>query len=178
MLRRLLNIASIVCLVLCVALMGMWVRSYHYQDTLTVGFTATQTFAVGSIPGRVLFDEWSAYAPHERPNWTMDSEPADQSWNMPHPTTGPRRTTGSCHFFRAYSYRLGQGPLGTPHSLLLPYLVPCSRERIAGDGLSNCDGPAVHSSQPVHRDDVPSRRAGNDRVAGPGVDREVKRRRG
>ena len=27
MLRRLLNIASIVCLVLCVALMGMWVRS-------------------------------------------------------------------------------------------------------------------------------------------------------
>ena len=32
MLRRLLNIASIVCLVLCVALMGMWVRSYHWVD--------------------------------------------------------------------------------------------------------------------------------------------------
>jgi hypothetical protein len=31
MLRRLLNIASIVCLVLCVALMGMWVRSYYYR---------------------------------------------------------------------------------------------------------------------------------------------------
>jgi hypothetical protein len=29
-LRRLLNIASIVSLVLCVALMGMWVRSYYY----------------------------------------------------------------------------------------------------------------------------------------------------
>ena len=26
--RRLLNIASVVCLVLCVALMGMWARSY------------------------------------------------------------------------------------------------------------------------------------------------------
>jgi hypothetical protein len=30
MLRRLLNIASTVCLVLCVALMGMWVRSYYW----------------------------------------------------------------------------------------------------------------------------------------------------
>jgi hypothetical protein len=35
MLRRLLNIASIVCLVLCVALMGMWVRSYWHADSLT-----------------------------------------------------------------------------------------------------------------------------------------------
>jgi hypothetical protein len=34
MLRRLLNIASIVCLVLCVALMGMWVRSYRYLDAV------------------------------------------------------------------------------------------------------------------------------------------------
>ena len=32
MLRRLLNIASIVCLVACVALMGMWVRSYWLDD--------------------------------------------------------------------------------------------------------------------------------------------------
>ena len=41
MLRRLLNIASIVCLVLCVALMGMWVRSYsvesnHWMGTLRI----------------------------------------------------------------------------------------------------------------------------------------------
>jgi hypothetical protein len=33
---------------------------------------------------------------------------------------------------------------------------------------------AIHTSQPVYRDDVPVRRAGNDRVAGPGVDLEVK----
>ena len=32
MLRRLLNIASTVCLVLCVALMGLWVRSYWWLD--------------------------------------------------------------------------------------------------------------------------------------------------
>ena len=32
--RRLLNIASIVCLVACVALVGLWVRSYRYHDTV------------------------------------------------------------------------------------------------------------------------------------------------
>jgi hypothetical protein len=36
--RRLLNIASIVCLVLCVALMGMWVRSYYYRYSLEMRF--------------------------------------------------------------------------------------------------------------------------------------------
>jgi hypothetical protein len=30
MLRRLLNIASVFCLVACVTLMGLWVRSYYY----------------------------------------------------------------------------------------------------------------------------------------------------
>jgi hypothetical protein len=34
---------------------------------------------------------------------------------------------------------------------------------------------AVHSSQPVHRHHVPGRRAGDDRVAGSGLDREVRR---
>jgi hypothetical protein len=34
MLRRLLNIASIVCLVVCVALMVLWVRSYYWYDNL------------------------------------------------------------------------------------------------------------------------------------------------
>src|SRR6516165_10487764 len=36
MLRRLLNIASIVCLVLCVVLMGLWVRSYFYRYALEI----------------------------------------------------------------------------------------------------------------------------------------------
>jgi hypothetical protein len=38
--RRLLNIASIACLVLCVALMGLWVRSYHrFVHNIFVGDT-------------------------------------------------------------------------------------------------------------------------------------------
>jgi hypothetical protein len=52
MLRRLLNIASIVCLVLCVALMGMWVRSYRWMDDYN--FTpGRSTWGVGSASGRI-----------------------------------------------------------------------------------------------------------------------------
>jgi hypothetical protein len=41
--------------------------------------------------------------------------------------------------------------------------------------ISTAMVPAVHPPQPFHRHDLPGHRAGNDRVAGPGVDREVKR---
>jgi hypothetical protein len=58
---------------------------------------------------------------------------------------------------------------------LASVLVPDPHERISGDGLPTAMAVTVHSSQPIHRDDVSRRRTGNDRVAGPGVDREVKR---
>jgi hypothetical protein len=53
MARRLLNIASIVCLVLCVALMGMWVRSYWRDDGLVLGVTDKRGFIIGSMHGIV-----------------------------------------------------------------------------------------------------------------------------
>jgi hypothetical protein len=53
MLRRLLNIASIVCLVLCVALMGMWVRSYCWYGHVGGSVTDTQVFLIETIPGRL-----------------------------------------------------------------------------------------------------------------------------
>jgi hypothetical protein len=52
MLRRLLNFASIVCLVTCVALMGLWVRSYWKCDVLTVSY-ASKSYSVGSLRGAV-----------------------------------------------------------------------------------------------------------------------------
>ena len=58
MLRRLLNIASIVCLVLCVALMGMWVRSY-YVRTMHGRFTDAKRFSIATMPGRLLLAEFS-----------------------------------------------------------------------------------------------------------------------
>jgi hypothetical protein len=53
MLRRLLNIASIVCLVLCVALMGLWVRTYHWYDHVGGSVTDTQVLLIETIPGRL-----------------------------------------------------------------------------------------------------------------------------
>jgi hypothetical protein len=57
MLRRLLNIASIVCLVLCVALMGLWVRSYASWDQLRGQLSAYYGFAIYTRPGRLVLVE-------------------------------------------------------------------------------------------------------------------------
>jgi hypothetical protein len=56
MVRHLLNIASIVCLVLCVALMGMRVRSYWRDDGLVLGVTDKCGFIIGSMHGIVTLD--------------------------------------------------------------------------------------------------------------------------
>jgi hypothetical protein len=48
--RHLLNIASIVCLVAWVALMGMWVRSYFPRGVRTTGFSR-----INSTDGRLTF---------------------------------------------------------------------------------------------------------------------------
>jgi hypothetical protein len=55
MIRRLLNIASIVCVVLCVVLMGMWVRSYCTVQKLNRHASTDRQFEAASIPGRLLF---------------------------------------------------------------------------------------------------------------------------
>ena len=55
MLRRPLNVASIVRLVACVALMGMWVRSYWVSDTVLVA-SPSKVFLLGSGLGYVGCD--------------------------------------------------------------------------------------------------------------------------
>jgi hypothetical protein len=55
MLRRLLNIASIVCLVLCVALMGMWVRSYYSMDSFGWSNERSWAMTLTSLHGRARF---------------------------------------------------------------------------------------------------------------------------
>jgi hypothetical protein len=59
--RRLLNIASIFCLVVCLALMGMWVRSYWLYDRID-GYSTTAQFTVCSTQG-VAFCENLAHFP-------------------------------------------------------------------------------------------------------------------
>jgi hypothetical protein len=72
--RRLLNVASIVCLVLCVALMGMWVRSYHVWDVLHGYYAGNHKIRVESRLGRVFFasqylDSIDRATFNERPKW-------------------------------------------------------------------------------------------------------------
>jgi hypothetical protein len=80
MLRRLLNIASIVCLVLCVALMGMWVRSYYWIDSFT--FNPWGSYALGgsSVLGRILFGSASAQGGPKTKVFTF-SQDAAANWD-------------------------------------------------------------------------------------------------
>jgi hypothetical protein len=70
MLRRLLNIASIVCLVLCVALMGIWVRSCFRWDELHGRFPDEECFRIKTLPGRLLCSIMT------------DSPPANWPWGI------------------------------------------------------------------------------------------------
>lgn len=55
MLRRLLNIVSIVCLVACLALIGMCVRSYWWMDDLAGRLPTSHYIYVRSVSGQVGF---------------------------------------------------------------------------------------------------------------------------
>ena len=51
--RRLLNSASIVILVVCAALMGWWVQSYHSVDIVRGPVTDGHLYQIISAPGRL-----------------------------------------------------------------------------------------------------------------------------
>jgi hypothetical protein len=59
--HRLLNIASIVCLVLCVALMGMWARSYRAWDALHLRLKQGQDFCIYAKTGEFVCYYHSPY---------------------------------------------------------------------------------------------------------------------
>jgi hypothetical protein len=52
-------------------------------------------------------------------------------------------------------------------------LVPCPRKRRASDALSIAEALALQSPPTIYRNDLPSRRDGNDGLAGSRVDRKV-----
>jgi hypothetical protein len=80
MLRRLLNIASDVCLVACVTLMGMWVRSYSQLDNILIS-PAPQSYLFVSGNGKLYFCGWlTTRTIRELFIWK----------SMPFPLAGPR----------------------------------------------------------------------------------------
>jgi hypothetical protein len=72
MVRRPLNIASIVCLVLCVALMGMWVRSYRLQMGLHGRLDDRTVFTVRLEPGAITFRDFPAWSGDRWPKWGIE----------------------------------------------------------------------------------------------------------
>jgi hypothetical protein len=101
MLRRLLNTTSIACIVACVVLTGMWVRSYRWLDQLQ-GRVLGRQVVIDLIPGRLLFVEHGLGASLDRP-WSIESYPvADRSTladlqGLPKPFLGFSATLASNH---------------------------------------------------------------------------------
>src|SRR5476649_2396609 len=67
--RRLLNITSIICLVACVALMGLWVRSRFQRDG-TTRISESGITTLISIRGAILY------------NGVHESTGSPRSWNI------------------------------------------------------------------------------------------------
>jgi hypothetical protein len=66
MLRRLLNIASIVCFVACVALVGLWVRSYFWLDDCNFKLFGASSIGVASSSDRIAIGTMSAAINHNK----------------------------------------------------------------------------------------------------------------
>jgi hypothetical protein len=77
--RRLLNTASIVCLVLCVALMGMWVRSYYWLDELRGPCADGRLFGITSMSGQLVVSAWPPGLSNSSPSrawlWATEANP-------------------------------------------------------------------------------------------------------
>jgi hypothetical protein len=116
MLRRLLNTGSIVCLVLCVALTGMWVRSYHAVDELRGRFTDWHVFGIISMPGRLGYQDISFF--REPAGWhsSLQSNRIDRSFS----TVLPNAFLPFFGFDEYFDGKIWPAVLAT-RSVLLPY---------------------------------------------------------
>jgi hypothetical protein len=86
--RRILNIASIVCLVVCVVFVGLWVRSYHAWSELRGRWIDTRAYSVESILGRLILHEFNLNPGTIWPSM-LDGGPIDNSMRFPDPHLQP-----------------------------------------------------------------------------------------
>ena len=89
--RRLLNIASIVCLVLCVALMGMWVRSYYWMDEF--GFNPLGAFSVGGGSAVRSHCDWHTERSTPNQHWFRFTHSPVGDWRSELATIDQRLST-------------------------------------------------------------------------------------
>ena len=120
MTSRLLNVASIACLTLCVALMAMWVRSYFAIDSLTGRIAGQNGLVLSSKPGR-LFIHLCTTLPVETPIWSFESETDFHDWDKPFSKLWPRSGLNACVPLGFIWMRMPGGPSGGGQAFTLPY---------------------------------------------------------
>jgi hypothetical protein len=113
--RRLLNMASIVCLVACVALMGSWVRSYDRREGFLVHFTNARVYGVWSVCGHLWFDEFPPEDVATLPEQVCEFMSDPLSNRPEYPREGLSQGRWSALGFQA-NYRLGD--------LALAFVIP------------------------------------------------------
>jgi hypothetical protein len=82
MLRRLLNIASVVCFVACVAIVALWVRSYQSWYEWRGRWADTRAFSAESIQGRLIVNEFHLNPDTKWPS-RLDGAPIGKSMKFP-----------------------------------------------------------------------------------------------
>jgi hypothetical protein len=120
MLRRLLNIASIVCLVACVALAGLWVRSYYAIDSFSARFVGERGLVLSSKPGR-LFTHLCTTIPPETPLWSFESDSDFHNWDKPMHESWGRSGLDAGVRLGFMGFPMPGGTSGGGHAFVLPY---------------------------------------------------------
>jgi hypothetical protein len=125
MLRRFLNIASIVCILACVASMAMWVRSYRAKDEWHGNGVGDQKVSIASAAGRVSLSETVREdAPSAwRREWEFDNGSPESRWSPHGDPLQPRQDRPAAKLIRKVPTRFGIGGYlsWTDSQLKLPY---------------------------------------------------------
>jgi hypothetical protein len=115
---------SVVCLIPCCLLIGLWVRSYSYQDVLHLDFGVSLIFRVFSREGVVNFSPWVVSRPRpspmqsdfmfaQRPVWQADIDEANARRRDPSRRLPNRRP------WRYFKYDFPTGDV--EHDIFVPY---------------------------------------------------------
>ena len=109
--RRLLNIASTVCLLACVALMGMWVRSYRSKDQWGGNVVGDRKVSIASSAGRISLSET---VPDDSPSawrqeWEFENGSPESWWKSANNPLQPRQDRPTVKLIRKVPTHFGIG---------------------------------------------------------------------
>jgi hypothetical protein len=119
--QRLLNIASIVCFVVCVALMGMWVRSSGRVDELRGCFPIGYGFSICSAESRLSITGFGTGEPIVNSSWSLHSIQKNDPNEKLLPKFGPSTLLALDSHWGFAVHPLFVNPSGRGYLLAVPY---------------------------------------------------------